>query len=442
MTTIVSSGQARSVESKSYPIPTLPATYRNAPADGVVNLLRGDGAYLAFDSIFRTQPMVYAAVTKRTNGVARNPLKVYQYGEDGASRSRVRAHPLAVLLNKPYPRGSQFMLKARIAQDLDVFGEAICVKFRPTVGAAPTELWNVPMRQVIIHRDDSGPIAYEFSLTGTVLGPEEVIHFESPSGSPLRPLARTLALEDAAITWQGQSLAQGMTKRGAFVTDQRLTDSAIPRMRAELEKLYSGVENAGKVALLEQGLKFESVGISAVDADLISQRKLSREEVCAAYDIAPHLLGLERATYASMHEYRKALFDSVVTRLALIEETLQAQLVDTEPSWDGLFVEFDTNDLLRPDPEARARTYLMMQQAGVNSINERRRPENLPPIDDPLADAVLMPVNMAPVGEGVDPTQLQGGSAGTPMQGIADQVLSASLRASDVTTMLVPEEQQ
>lgn len=442
MTTIVSSGQARSVGTKAYPLPTTHATYRQSPVDNVVSLLRGDGAYLAFDTIFRSQPMVYAAVTKRMNGVARNPLKVYEYAEDGENRQRVRTHPLATLLKKPSPRVSQFALKARIAQDLDVYGESVCVKFRPTVGAPPTELWSVPMRQVIVHSDDSGPIAYEFAMTGVVFGPEDVVHFVAPSGSPLRPLARTLALEDAAITWQGQSLAQGMTKRGAFVTDQRLSDNAIPRMRAELEKLYGGVENAGKVALLEQGLKFESVGVSAVDADLISQRKLSREEVCAAYDIAPALLGLESANYASMSEYRKALYDSIATRLSLIEETLQVQLVDTEPSWDGLFVEFDTGDLLRPDPEARARTYLMNQQSGVNSINERRRLENLPRIDDPLADAVLMPVNMVPVGEGVDPSALGSSDSGTPMQGIADRVTAAALSASDVAAMLVPEEQK
>lgn len=444
MTTIVSSGRALSVGAKSYPLPTSIPVVRNGPTEHVLELLRGGGAYVAYDSIFRSQPMVYAAVTKLTNAIARNPLKVYEYGEDGDSRTRVRTHPLATLLKKPYTRGSQFSLIAGMAQDLYVYGESVTVKYRPTIGAAPTELWRVPMRHLSIVRDESGVIAYEIftGVSSAIIGVEDVIHVELPSGSPLRALARTLALEDAAITWQGQSLQQGMTKRGAFVTDQRLSDNAIPRMRAELEKLYGGVENAGKVALLEQGLKFEEVGISAVDAELISQRKLSREEVCAAFDIAPALFGLERATYASMSEQRKALYDAVATRLTLIEQTIQAHLVDLEPSWDGLFVEFDTGDLLRPDPEARARTHMMNQQAGVSTVNERRKLENLPRIDDPIADAVFVPVNMMPVGEGVD-AQLTQGSAGTPMQGVADQVLAASLSASisDTRTMLVPEQE-
>ncbi len=441
MTTVVSRGRALTVGAKSYPLPVSVPALRNGPTDPIIGLLRGDGAYATYDAIFKSQPMVYAAVTKLTNAIARNPLKVYEFDADGESRRRVRTHPLAQLMKKPHPRGSEFVLKAGMAQDLFVYGETILVKVRPTVGAAPTELWPVPMRQVQIIRDESGPIGYEVyvGVQSAILGPEDVIHIELPGGSPLKPLARTLALEDAAITWQGQSLANGMTQRGAFITDQRLSDNAIPRLRAELEQLYSGVENAGKVALLEQGLKFQSVGVTAVDAELIAQRKLSRDEVCAAYDIPPALLGLERATYASTVEYRRGLYDAIATRLSLIEQTVQSHLVDPEGSWDGLFLEFDTGDLLRPDPEARARTHMMNQQAGVSTVNERRRLENLPAIEDPIADAVFVPVNMQPVGQGIEMTPIASDQAGTPAQGLADQVLSASLLQGDTAQSLSVE---
>lgn len=431
------------VGSKSYPLPRSVPVLRHGPTDQVISLLRGDGSYATFEAMFKSQPLVYAAITKLSNAIARNPLKVYQYAdENGDSRDRVRSHPLAQLVKRPQPRGSSFAMKARIAQDMLVHGEAISVKFRPSVGAPPTEIWPVPMNQVQVIRDESGVIGYEIyvGVQAMYLGPEDVIHFELNGGSPLRPLARTLALEDASMTWQGQSLAQGMTKRGAFVTDQRLNDQSIPRLRAELEQLYSGVENAGKVALLEQGLKFQEVGVTAVDADLINQRRLSREEVCAAFDLPPALLGLERATYASVSEFRKALYDSVATRLTLIEETFQAQLVDQEPSWDGLFVEFDTSDLLRPDPEARSRTHMMNQQSGVSTVNERRRVENLPRIDDPMADTVFVPVNMMPLG--VD-MPIQDSTAGTPAQGLADQVMTAAITQSfqsDINQMLMAEE--
>lgn len=429
-------GQTRSVGSKSYPLPVSIPALRHGPTDPVIQLLRGDGAYASYDAILKSQPLVYAAVTKLTNAVARNPLKVYEYGVDGDSRQRVRSHPLAQLLRRPHVRGSEFSVKAYAAQNLFVYGECLIVKVRPSAGAPPNELWTVPMRQVQVIKDESGVLGYEVyaGVSSLFVGPEDVIHIELPAGSPLQPLARTLALEDASITWQGENLANGMTQRGAFVTDARLNDATIPRLRAELEQLYGGVENAGKVALLEQGLKFESIGVSAVDSDLIAQRKLSREEVCAAYDINPALLGLEQANYGATVEHRRALFDAVSTRLNLIEQTIQAHLVDPEPSWDGLFVEFDTNEMLRPDPETRARTHMLMQQAGVSSANERRRAENLPAIDDPMADAIFVPVNMQPVGEGIDTAPATTQEAGTPMQGIGDQVVQAVTASATLDT--------
>jgi hypothetical protein len=121
---------------------------------------------------------------------------------------------------------------------------------------------------------------------------------------------------------------------------------------------------------------------------------------------------LDRATFSNVTELHKALYtDALGPRLTLIEEAFQTWLVDAEPSWDGLFVEFNTNEVLKADPAQRFQTHLVAQQAGVTTINERRRAENLPAIDDPLADAVMVPLNMLPVGKDVDTDAFTGGDA-------------------------------
>ena len=53
--------------------------------------------------------------------------------------------------------------------------------------------------------------------------------------------------------------------------------------------------------------------------------------------------------------------------------------------------------MLKPNAEARMRAYLSSQQSSTTTINERRRAENLPPMDAPYADEVLVPANMLPV---------------------------------------------
>jgi HK97 family phage portal protein len=420
MTIIVSGGRPRNVGAKAYPFPSRSTTTVGS-TQNIVSLLRGDGLTYSYEGVFRSQPMLHAVVMKLVYGIARNPLKSYS-GADVDTRERDRTSTLAQLIRRPYPFGSEFQLKAHLALDAHVHGHALAVKVRERgAGSTPAELWPVPWRHVQVVRDDHQNILGYNVVVGSEpisVGREEVVHISLPGGSPIESLRSTLALEDAAQTYQAENVRNGITPRAAFTTDQRLGENVIPRLREELSKLYAGSENAGKAMILDQGLKPERLGVTPVDMDLISQRKLSREEVCAAYDVAPTLLGLERGTYASVGEYRKALFDAIATKLVLIEDALNVQLVDPEPSWDGLFLEFDTNELLRPDPEARARMHMLTQQASTTTINERRRYENLPALDDPVADTVFMPVNMLPVG--VAPMVTEADAGGTSDQGATD----------------------
>jgi HK97 family phage portal protein len=424
VTSIVSGGRALPVPMrKEWPLPTSYATL-SGPSAGWLPLLTGDGMGATFEQVYKSQPFVYAIVQKLVYGIARNPLKVYEYLADGESRGRVRAHPLAQLIRRPYTRGSEFGLKSHIALDLHVHGHALLLKSRPTVGAPPTELWPVPWRNVQVESDERGPIGYAIQINGVTypVGPEDVVHISLPGGiSPLVSLRGTVALEEAAATFQRESLANGVSGgRVVFKSDQAINDQAAARLRLELERLYAGAENAGRFAILGNGLDAKSLTISASDLALIEQRKLSREEVAAAYDVALQLIGVgEKATYGNVAEYRKALYDAIAVKLTLIEDALAAQLVDPEPAWDGVFCEFDTGGLLRPDPEARARTHMLNMQSSTNTINERRKYENLPPIDDPAADTVFVPANMAPAGA-ADPNADPNAPA-TPAQGFVQR---------------------
>ena len=448
MSVIQSRGRTLPVaQTKTYPLPTsFPQLI--GPSAGLVSLLRGDGLGLTYEGVYRSQPMVYAVVNKLVYSMARLPLRVLEYEADGISRREIRNHPASRLMRRPYPRGSSFDLKASIAWSLHVFGNALLLKAREGAGAAPYELWPVPWRNVQVITDERGPIGYAISINGyeqVQVGPEDVVHLSLPGGiSPLEPLRRTLALEDAAMTFQGESLRNGATPRGVFQSEQRLPDQVIPRLREELAKLYAGPENAGRFAVLDNGLKFTAVSQSAVDTELMSQRRLSREEVCAVYDVAPSLLGMAQSTYSNAQEHRRALFDGIASKIALVEEGLQVQLVDEEPAWDGIHVEFDPSELTRLDPEARARMYLLSQQASTTTINERRAEEGLARIDDAVADTVFMPMNMQAVGVSPAPDAIvppEENPGGTPEQGTPARVISDALNTDATNTMSQSQEE-
>jgi phage portal protein BeeE len=112
-----------------------------------------------------------------------------------------------------------------------------------------------------------------------------------------------------------------------------------------------------KTLVLSGGASVETLSMTPVEAELIDQRKLNREEVGMVYDLpGPLMNDLSHATLANVAEYQKALYRDVVpTWTELMVQTFQAQLIDPEPAWLDRLVRFDFSDKLKGDPESLAR---------------------------------------------------------------------------------------
>lgn len=414
MLTVISGGKATRIKA-AYPFPVRETTATAAPVQGVT-LLR-NGLYAAYDAIVRTQPWVYAAVNKIAFGMARIPMKVY---DDEFSDSRKRVYDVgpAPLFKRPSERTRWPSLALEWYWDYLVWGKGLLVKWRTTPGAPPDEIWYVPWRYVRELVDEAGAVVtYEVYLGGKryPVTPSETVVISYPKGiPPLQALARTVAIEDAALTYAAEALDTGLTPRAAFSTPDALNTGDFDRLREELHKIYS---TAGDFAILHKGLEYKgSIGVSAVDLALIDQRKLSREEVAAAFDVSPPFLGiLERATFNNIEELRESQYvDSLGPKLEQVQAVLQAQLIDCEPAWETMnyWVEPDMGAILKPNPEGQARQSLMEQQSSLNSIDERRRIRNQPPFGiKGVTDVPLIPVNMRPAQEGMfdtpDPVEQQ-----------------------------------
>jgi hypothetical protein len=160
-------------------------------------------------------------------------------------------------------------------------------------------------------------------------------------------------------------------------------------------RLNGGIENAGKPMLLPPGAKWQDFAKSMSDAEVIAQRKLGRDEVCAVYDMDPGLLGVgDNIGQAGLATLFPSLFQTTLPPwLTLIQGCVRAIVIEPYPLLRGHWVEFETGDVLRGDPvkEAVARKTDLM--SGVITINEARAVRNLAPIDHPDADRPLIPTN-------------------------------------------------
>jgi len=380
---------------------------------GRVPLLRGDlvGTY---EAMYKNQLWVWVLVNKIMRGISRLPWKTFEYLDDARQQvQRVRVHPLTDLINNPWPRAGAWHLKEAISGGLLIHGNSVFYKYRSGPGAPPSQLWALPWRNVDVVHDNFIPLYYVFRGVHDriALLPEDIVHFRlwgggGPIGiSPLEPLRRTLALEDAAQEYSARYMDNAATPSALFHTDKNIKKESTDRLRAELDLLYGGLQNAGRFAVLGDGFQVTPLQHNLVDTDLIRQRQLNREEVAAAYDVAPPIVGiLDRATFNNVEELHGMLYtDTLPPWAQLIETTVHTQLRDGEPMFEGVFTEFDFSQVLQGSPEKRSAAYQRWFQSATYSPNELRRADNLAPIGDATdpenpANQIWVPLNMLPVG--------------------------------------------
>ncbi len=135
------------------------------------------------------------------------------------------------------------------------------------------------------------------------------------------------------------------------------------------------------------------------DSAVVEHRKLTREEVAAAFDVPPPLVGiLDRATFSNIDTQSRMFYtDTLGPWLTMIEETTEAQLIAGVPALAGYSLEFDLNEVLKGDITSRFTAYGQGLNSGWVKPNEVRAWENLPPEDDPDANRLHRPLNLTPV---------------------------------------------
>lgn len=386
MTILLSNGLPRSVRE-------IPQGFQRWGAGHSSGLITSRYKTMAYEEIYRAQPAVFSVINRLLEGICRIPIKVYQFGKDGDSRSRVREHPLAKLMSEPWKGHAQWELKERLGFDLLLHGSALAWKLRPGPGRPPVEIWPIPWWSVIPVWDMRGFLAFQIMLDGVMytLPPEDCVYLElvGRGTSPIEPLRRTIGIEDHAMDWQDEALASGVSARAVFSTKINMAnEAAVKATREQIDELYSG-PSGKKFAIMGENSDIKVLnGLSAVDIGLIQARQAAREDVCSCYGVQPSVLGFtttgQPATYASAREWRQAFYvDGIGPKITLFEEMLDMQLVKSELMWADTFLKFDMRELLRPDPEAQARADLMDMQSGTTVSNERRKDRGLAAIGNP-----------------------------------------------------------
>ncbi len=72
------------------------------------------------------------------------------------------------------------------------------------------------------------------------------------------------------------------------------------KIRESGHSVYGGSRNAGKVAVLEEGLKYQQIGIPPEEAQFLETRKFQIDEIARLYRIPPHMVGLDKSSFSNI----------------------------------------------------------------------------------------------------------------------------------------------
>ena len=340
---------------------------------------------------------VYACVRILAEAVASLPLHVYEYQDDGGKKL-VHDHPLYYLLHdEPNPEMTSFVFRETLMSHLLIWGNAYAQIIRDGAGRV-LGLYPLLPDKMEVQRDDKGNIYYVYSRNsdenpmfkeyGNIkLKAEDVFHIPglgfdgligySPIAMAKNAVGMTLACEEYGASF----FANGANPGGVLEHPGVLKDPS--KVRESWNSVYRGVSNAHKIAVLEEGMKYQQIGIPPEEAQFLETRKFQINEIARLYRIPPHMVGdLDKSSFSNIEqqslEFVKYTLDPWVIRW---EQSLQRSLL--LPGEKGkYFIKLNVDGLLRGDYQSRMNGYAVGRQNGWFSANDIREMENMNPIPD------------------------------------------------------------
>jgi HK97 family phage portal protein len=210
--------------------------------------------------------------------------------------------------------------------------------------------------------------------------------------TPIRAAALAIGVNVSLSRGQAAFFNNMSRPSGVLSTDSPLNKEQMLQLRSAFDEQSRGMA-AGKIPILSNGLKFQSLSISSQDAQLVQAQQMSLEDICRVFGVPPPLVGdLNHAT----------LNNSETLIQHFMSMSLGSYLEHLDRAFDRLFqlgdkeyIELDATALLRTNFLTRIEGLTKAVQGGLFAPNEARMREGLGPIDG--GDAAFLQRQMVPI---------------------------------------------
>lgn len=363
---------------------------------------------------------VYACVRVLAESVAMLPLVMYRrVGADG--KERAQDHYLYSLLHDaPNPEMTSFTLRETLMGHLGTWGNGYAEIAYNNAGGI-NALWPLRPDKMKVEREwvgegldqRAGGLIYKYTLPQkfgskqVTLPAERVFHvkglgFDGRIGySPIGLQRQAVGLGLAAEEYAARFFANDARPGGVLRHPGKLSEEAHGRLSKSWKEQHQGLSQAHRLAILEEGMEYEQIGLPPEDAQFVATSKLSTVKVARMYRVPLHLIQeQEKQTSWGTGIEQMNIGFVVYTLLPWLtrwEQEIALSLL-TPAERERLFAEHLVDGLLRGEASKRYEAYAVGRQWGWLSANDVRRFENMNPVEG--GDTYLVPLNMVESGTG------------------------------------------
>lgn len=355
---------------------------------------------------------VLACVTVLSEDVAKLPLWMYRRLPKNKGKEVIHDDWLARLLKKPNAWQTRFEFMEMMQACLVLRSNAYAVIVRNDRGI-PQQLVPIHPDRVTLFEAPGGEWFYAVSRQGlhemavlhdlpVLIANEDMLHARWLSQwNSLLGVSRVGLMREAIGLGMSQEahsaglMGKGARPSGVLHTDGKLSDTAISHLKQSFKDNFSGPRNAGAILIAEEGLNWDPLTMTMVDAEFMAGRLFQLEEVARGFRIPRHKVGLPvEGAATSMIAYEQMYLNDVISTWCERWVAKFQELGDLDG--DEFFVEFDYSHFLKADIQTR----IAAMKAGVTGMiftpNEARSAEDLPAVEG--GDTLYQPTNMAPIG--------------------------------------------
>jgi len=310
---------------------------------------------------------LYACVRLITQTIAATELKHIDKSQEVLNNTR-----LAKKLQEPQANQSLYNWLSNMTHDLILKGNSYAI-------ILPNEILYVPESQVQIYitEQEENPYFYQISNYGKSfrLFPDNVLHFRNIAIdgivgiNPISFHASTFNASLSMAEYQSKFVDNAAQISGVITTEKKLNKETIEQLRSNFSNKFSGANNAGKVPVLSEGMKFNQLDrISPLDMDFINSAKLNKTQIAEIFNVPLSFLGSEMTYNNSEVEALRFINYTLAPIYKTIEQEMTLKLIS-----DNTRLNFIVDSIKSASTKEKAESLSLLVNTGIITPNESRK---------------------------------------------------------------------